>query len=72
MLVKEPPRRKTPPTNRIVDLREAAEILNVDPMKLFKMVSGGDVPGAFKDGRAWRVDVSELERFLGARPPRGK
>jgi hypothetical protein len=70
--MKSLPRRKTHPQRRIVDLREAAEILKVDPMKLFKMVSGGDVPGAFQVGLIWRIDVGELERFLRAKLPRGK
>jgi hypothetical protein len=63
-----PPTRKTPSKPRLVDLGEAAKILKVDPMKLFKVVSKGDVPGASKDGHTWRVDLEELQRFFDAHP----
>jgi excisionase family DNA binding protein len=68
--MKTPPTRKTPPKPRVVDLREAAELLHVDPMTLFKMVRRGEVPGALKIGLAWRIDLAELERFLEDRPRR--
>jgi excisionase family DNA binding protein len=53
---------------RIVDLREAAVILKLDSMKLFKMVRSGKVPGSFQVGLAWRLDLDELERFLETKP----
>jgi hypothetical protein len=60
-------RHKTPPKPKIVNIREAAEFLHVHPMRLFIMLRRGEVPGAFKIGLAWRVDLGELKdlkRFL--------
>jgi excisionase family DNA binding protein len=65
--MKMSPRRKTSPKPRIVDIREAAEFLHIDQMTLFMMLRRGEIPGAFKVGLAWRVDLGELEaskRFL--------
>jgi excisionase family DNA binding protein len=48
----------------MVDLREASKVLKIDPMKLFKMVRSGEVPGALMNGRSWSIDLEELESFL--------
>jgi len=61
-------RPNRPSKQRIVDLREAAAILKVDPMKLFKVVRGGKIPGTFQVGMVWRLDLDELERFLETKP----
>ena len=61
--MKTRPRRKTPPKPRIVDVREAVEFLHIDPMTLFMMLRRGEVPGAFKVGLAWRLDLGELEEL---------
>src|ERR1700683_4753392 len=66
--MKTPPTRKTPPKPRVVDLREAAKLLHVDPMTLFRMVRRAEVPGGVKIVLAWRIDLEELERFLEDRP----
>ena len=59
--MKTSPRRKTPPKPRIVNIREAAEFLHIDPIRLFMMLRRGEAPGGFKIGLAWRVDLGELE-----------
>ena len=61
---------KTPSRSkpRIVDLPEAARVLKVDPIKLFKMVRSVEIPGAFQAGLAWRVDLDELLNFLETKP----
>jgi excisionase family DNA binding protein len=64
-------RPNRPSKTRIVDLSEAAGILKVDPMKLFKMVRSGKIPGTFQVGMAWRLDLDELERFLETKPRAG-
>jgi hypothetical protein len=67
--MKAPSRRKTGSSNlKIVDLREAAGVFKVDPMKLFKLVRSGAVPGTFQVGLLWRVDLDYLEGFLNNRP----
>ena len=62
--MKKPSTRKTPPKHRVVDLREAAEILKVDPLTLFKMLTRGEFPTAFRFGGVWRVELDELKRVL--------
>jgi len=52
----------------MVELGEAAKMLKIDPMILFKMVSRGDVPGAVKDGYSWRVDLAELKLLIETKP----
>jgi excisionase family DNA binding protein len=34
---------------------------------LYRMIHRGEMPGAFKMGRVWRLDLNELERFLEAK-----
>ena len=65
-------RPKTPPKPIAVDLREAAELLHVDPMTLFKMLKKGKFPAAFRVGGVWRVDLDELQRVFKTSPKRAK
>jgi hypothetical protein len=32
------------------------------------MLEKGEIPGAFKVGRVWRLDLDEVQRFLAAKP----
>jgi excisionase family DNA binding protein len=34
---------------------------------LYRLLKAGEIPGAFKMGRVWRLDLNELERFLEAK-----
>lgn len=49
---------------KIATVAEAAKLLRVHRITLYRMLKAGKVPGAFKIGRVWRVDLPELERFF--------
>jgi hypothetical protein len=68
--MKAPSGHKAPSKPRTVDLPKAAELLKIDPMKLFKMVRSGQIPGGVQVGLAWRLNLYELERFFKRKPPR--
>jgi excisionase family DNA binding protein len=49
---------------RLVNIDEAASFLRVHRVTLYRMLKKGGIPGAFKIGRVWRLDLDELERLL--------
>jgi excisionase family DNA binding protein len=49
---------------RLVHVDEAASFLRVHRVTLYRMLKKGEIPGAFKIGRVWRLDLDELERLL--------
>jgi excisionase family DNA binding protein len=49
---------------KLVCVNEAAMFLRVHRVTLYRMLKKGRIPGAFKIGRAWRLDLNELERLL--------
>jgi excisionase family DNA binding protein len=59
---------KTALKRKIANLAYAAEFLHVPRSKLYRMLRRGEIPGAFKVGGVWRVDLDELERFLATKP----
>jgi excisionase family DNA binding protein len=57
---------------KIISVTEGAKFLRVHPITLYRMLEKGKIPGAFKLGRIWRLDLEQLERFLEARSRRRK
>jgi len=43
--------------------REAALALNVSPRSVQRYCSDGKLPGAFKEGRSWRIPAQALRAF---------
>jgi excisionase family DNA binding protein len=39
----------------------------VERQTIYRMLVKGNIPGAFKVGSAWRIDLDELLRFLEAK-----
>jgi len=56
--------------SKIVSIREAAKFLQVHRVTLYRMLRRGRIPGAFKVGRVWRLDLEKIERFLGTNSSR--
>jgi excisionase family DNA binding protein len=53
---------------RYATVEEAANYLRVERQTIYRMLSKGKLPGAFKVGSAWRIDLEELLRVLEAKP----
>jgi excisionase family DNA binding protein len=51
---------------KIVSVEEAAHYLQVERQTIYRTLKKWTIPGAFKVGRVWRIDLDELERFLGS------
>lgn len=49
-------------------ISELADVLRVDPRTLRNSCEAGEVPGAFRVGQSWRVNVDTLRRELGDEP----
>ncbi|MEL6545409.1 MAG: helix-turn-helix domain-containing protein [Myxococcota bacterium] len=45
-------------------IEETAELLRLNPGSIYKMAQRGEVPGAAKIGRAWRIHRDTLLRSL--------
>jgi excisionase family DNA binding protein len=56
---------KLPQRRKIVSVEEAAHYLQVERQTIYRMLKKWTIPGAFKVGRVWRIDLDELEGFLG-------
>ena len=54
----------------LVSIQEAADYLRVGRTTVYKVLKQRGIPGAFKVGSRWRIDLEELERFLETRPPK--
>ena len=61
--VKESERRPDSALDRILDIRDLAEIFKCSREKIKRMAHGGNLP-AFKFGKHWYVRQDDLERFL--------
>lgn len=48
----------------LVNVRDAAVYLRVDPVTIYRLLKKRDIPGALKVGRVWRFDLDEFELFL--------
>jgi excisionase family DNA binding protein len=55
-------------SRRIISAQEASKLLRIHSITLYRMLKAGEIPGAFKVGRVWRIDLEDLERFLEAKP----
>jgi excisionase family DNA binding protein len=55
-------------TRRFLTLADVAELLNVSPSQTYALVRSGQLRGIKIGGRGqWRVEESELERFIAER-----
>jgi excisionase family DNA binding protein len=55
-------------TRRFLTLADVAEVLNVSASQVYALVRSGDLRGIKIGGRGqWRVEESELERFIAER-----
>jgi len=61
--VKESERRPDSALDRILDIRDLAEIFKCSREKIKRMARGGNLP-AFKFGKHWYVRQDDLEQFL--------
>ena len=52
---------------RYATVEEAANYLRVERQTIYRMLIKGKIPGAFKVGRAWRIDLDEMLRSLAAK-----
>ena len=55
-----------------VTVEEAAHYLRVERQMIYRMLKKGRIPGAFKVGRLWRLDLTEMLRLLDAKPRNGE
>jgi excisionase family DNA binding protein len=53
----------TTPATDVLNPREAAAYLRVNPQTVYRLLNSGALPGA-KIGRTWRVRRADLDRFL--------
>ena len=65
-------RSEMPQERKIVSVRGAAEFLRIHPSTVYRMLKRHNLPGAFRVGHAWRVDLDELNRFFKTNPSRVK
>lgn len=57
-----------PVTRRFLTLADVAELLNVSPSQTYALVRSGQLRGIKIGGRGqWRVEESELERYIAER-----
>lgn len=53
---------------RFLTLADVAEVLNISASQTYALVRSGTLPAIKIGGRGvWRVEVSELERFISSR-----
>jgi excisionase family DNA binding protein len=53
------------PTPRFLQLTDVAEILNTSSAQVYALVRSGELPAIKIGGRGqWRVEASELERYI--------
>jgi excisionase family DNA binding protein len=57
-----------PQESKLVTVSEAARFLRVQPGTVYKMLSRGGIPGAFRVSSIWRVNLAELQRLLHSNP----
>lgn len=54
--------------SEVLDVKQAAELLQVHPVTVRNLAAGGEIPGR-KLGGQWRFSRAALLRWLGAPPP---
>lgn len=47
-----------------LNVQEVAETLGKAPAEAYRLLSGGEIKGAYKDGREWRVLQSDLQAHI--------
>jgi excisionase family DNA binding protein len=53
---------------RFLTLSDVSEILNVAPAQVYSLVRNGEIPAIKIGARGqWRVEISELERYISDR-----
>jgi DNA binding domain, excisionase family len=55
-----------PKTTPVLTVPEAAALLHVGRRQAYEAAQRGDLPGAFRVGRTWRVSTAKLLELLGA------
>jgi excisionase family DNA binding protein len=50
----------------VLTLAQAAEVLGIAPETARRLAASGELAGAIRVGRHWRVSIPALERALGA------
>ena len=54
-----------PPGPRFLQLSDVAEVLNISSAQVYSLVRSGELPAIKIGGRGqWRVESSELERYI--------
>jgi len=54
------------PFEKMLSIKQVAEVLELSPMTIWRMVSTGYIP-ARKVGRQWRISAQTIERFTEKR-----
>ena len=54
-------------TDKLMTLREAAEVLSISERTAYQMARESRLAGALKVGGAWRVDPQKLHEWIRAR-----
>lgn len=52
--------------SKLLSVREAAEILNLHPISLYRLIDRGAIPAVRIGGRSIRFDPGALEAFIQA------
>jgi excisionase family DNA binding protein len=61
----------TADNEEVLMVEEAAEFLRVHPSTLYRLLNRGELPGAFKMGKVWRIKREGLEGFVAPRVKKG-
>jgi excisionase family DNA binding protein len=59
-------------TMTLLTIIEAAELLQLSPRTVHRMIQNKKLPGAFKIGGQWRLNESKLAQWLEDRSPQVK
>lgn len=65
---KKPPRRLPRPIDSFPEFmtpEDVQEVLQISRATFFRLVGAGDIPGAFKIGKSWRIDREKLKTLMG-------
>lgn len=60
------------PEKDVLTVREAADFLHISEVTVYRLLSRGALPGAFRVRGSWRIRCEDLERWGGAKPERRK
>jgi len=56
---------------KFLTVNEVADILRVSKLTIWRYIDAGVLP-AYKVGRDWRIEQTELDKFLDTRRSKGK